>query len=149
MRTPTDKLPKQPGQQLREFIEAQNMIEPDFKKGNGLLPAIAQDNKSGKVLMLAYMNKDAWLLTLKTGEVYYWSRSRQEIWHKGETSGNIQVVKDIILDCDKDTILLKIEQVGGAACHLGYESCFHNKIGKNGEITIIGEKIFNPEEVYI
>lgn len=124
------------------------MVKLDFKKGNGLLPAIAQDYKTGKVLMLAYMNEDSWLLTLKTGEAHYWSRSRKEIWHKGETSGNIQIVKEVFVDCDYDTILIKIEQVGGAACHLGYESCFHNKIDSNGEKSIIGKKIFNPDEVY-
>jgi len=124
------------------------MVKLDFKKGNGLLPAIAQDYKTGKVLMLAYINKDSWLLTLKTGEAHYWSRSRKEIWHKGETSGNIQIVKEVFVDCDYDTILIKIEQVGGAACHLGYESCFHNKIDSNGEKSIIGKKIFNPDEVY-
>lgn len=124
------------------------MITLDFKKGGGLLPAIAQDYKTGKVLMLAYMNEDSWLLTLKTREAHYWSRSRKEIWHKGETSGNIQIVKEVFVDCDYDTILIKIEQVGRAACHLGYESCFHNKIESNGEHTIVGEKIFNPDEVY-
>jgi phosphoribosyl-AMP cyclohydrolase len=124
------------------------MVELDFTKGNGILPAIAQDFKSGKVLMLAYMNNHAWKLTLQTGEAHYWSRSRGEIWHKGETSGNIQIVKEIIVDCDYDTILLKVEQRGGAACHLGYESCFHNKVDNNGEETIIEKKIFDPEKVY-
>ena len=124
------------------------MVKLDFEKGNGILPAIAQDAISGKVLMLAYMNSHAWRLTLQTGEAHYWSRTRRKIWHKGETSGNIQIVKDIIVDCDYDTILLKIEQVGGAACHLGYESCFHKKVNHNGEETIMGEKIFDPEKVY-
>ena len=124
------------------------MVKLDFRKGNGILPAIVQDVTSGKVLMLAYMNNRAWTLTLQTGEAHYWSRTRRKIWHKGETSGNIQIIKEIIVDCDYDSILLKIEQVGGAACHLGYESCFHNKINKNGEQTVIGNKIFDPEEVY-
>jgi len=124
------------------------MVKLDFKKGNGILPAIAQDHKSGKVLMLAYMNNDAWRLTLRTGEAHFWSRSRQEIWHKGATSGNIQIVKEILVDCDHDTILLKVEQIGGAACHLGYESCFHNKIDKNGDETIIGKRVFAPGKVY-
>ncbi|RLB21254.1 MAG: phosphoribosyl-AMP cyclohydrolase [Deltaproteobacteria bacterium] len=124
------------------------MVELDFKKGDGLLPAIAQDFQSGKVLMLAYMNSHAWSLTLQTGEAHYWSRTREEIWHKGETSGNIQIVKEIIVDCDYDSILLKVEQRGGAACHLGYESCFHNKVDNNGEETVIGKKIFDPEKVY-
>lgn len=124
------------------------MVKLDFKKGNGLLPAIAQDYKSGKVLMIAYMNDDAWRLTLHTGEAHYWSRTREKIWHKGTTSGNIQIVKEIFADCDHDAILLKVDQVGGAACHLGYESCFHNKVDKNGEETLIGERIFDPGRVY-
>jgi phosphoribosyl-AMP cyclohydrolase len=124
------------------------MATLDFQKGGGILPAIAQDFKSGKVLMLAYMNTYAWELTLQTGEAHYWSRTRKKIWHKGETSGNIQIVKEILVDCDYDTILLKIEQVGGAACHLGYESCFHNKVNPNGETSIIGKKLFDPEKVY-
>lgn len=124
------------------------MVQLDFKKGDGILPAIAQDYKSGKVLMLAYMNSEAYQLTLQTGEAHYWSRTRGEIWHKGETSGNIQVVKEIIVDCDHDAILLKVEQVGGAACHLGYESCFHNKIDKHGGETTIDERIFDPERIY-
>ena len=124
------------------------MVKLDFKKGGGILPALAQDYKSGKVLMLAYMNREAYQLTLNTGEAHYWSRTRGKIWHKGETSGNIQIVKEIMVDCDHDTILLRVEQSGGAACHLGYESCFHNKITKNGEGIIIGKRIFDPERVY-
>jgi phosphoribosyl-AMP cyclohydrolase len=124
------------------------MVQLDFKKGDGILPAIAQDYKSGKVLMLAYMNDEAYRLTVQTGEAHYWSRTRGQIWHKGETSGNIQLVREILVDCDHDAILLKVEQVGDAACHLGYESCFHNKIDENGGETIIGERIFNPERKY-
>jgi len=124
------------------------MVTLDFKKGNGLVPAIAQDYRSGRVLMVAYMNNEAWERTLQTGEAHYWSRSRRKIWHKGATSGNIQIVKEIFADCDFDTILLKVEQVGGAACHLGYESCFHNRVERNGDITIIGERVFDPAKVY-
>ncbi|MBW1715133.1 MAG: phosphoribosyl-AMP cyclohydrolase [Deltaproteobacteria bacterium] len=124
------------------------MVELDFNKGNRILPAIAQDYKSGKVLMVAYMNNEAWQLTLQTGEAHYWSRSRQALWHKGATSGNIQKVKEVFADCDHDAILLKVEQIGGAACHLGYESCFHNKIDKYGEEITVGERIFDPEKVY-
>jgi len=124
------------------------MVKLDFKKGNGIVPAIAQDYKSGRVLMLAYMNNVAWQRTLQTGQAHYWSRTRGELWHKGATSGHIQIVKEILVDCDHDAILLKVEQVEGAACHLGYESCFHNKIDRNGEETIIGERIFDPERVY-
>ena len=123
------------------------MSELNFKKLNGLIPAIAQDEKTGEILMMAFMNKESWDLTLKTGIVHYWSRSRKELWKKGETSGNIQKVKEIRVDCDDDTILLKVEQVGGAACHTGYKSCFF-KLYKNGKFEEDGERIFNPDEVY-
>jgi phosphoribosyl-AMP cyclohydrolase len=99
-------------------------IVPDFKKRGGYLPTIAQDWQTGEILMLAYMNRESYEMTLKTREVHYWSRSRQELWHKGATSGHIQKVKDIYLDCDFDAILVKIEQIG-AACHTGKRSCFH------------------------
>ena len=98
---------------------------PDFSKG--LVPAIAQDAATGEVLMLAYMNEEAWKRTLETGEAHYWSRSRKELWHKGGTSGNVQKVLSIRLDCDSDTVLLKIEQIGGAACHTGRRSCFYRE----------------------
>jgi phosphoribosyl-AMP cyclohydrolase len=124
------------------------MIDLDFSKGSGLLPAIAQDYRSGKILMLAYINKASWEKSLETGEVHYWSRTRKEIWHKGETSGNIQKIREIYVDCDNDTVLFKVEQVGGAACHLGFESCFHRKVDTNGEVTIVGKKVFDPDEVY-
>ena len=124
------------------------MIELDFSKGNGLLPAIAQDYKSGRVLMLAYINQASWKKTLETGDAHYWSRSRKELWHKGGTSGNVQKIKEIYADCDNDTVVFKVEQVGGAACHLGYESCFHKKVERDGEFTVIGERIFDPEKVY-
>ena len=124
------------------------MIELDFSKGNGLLPAIVQDADSGKILMLAYINKASWEKSLETGEAHYWSRSRQEIWHKGATSGNIQKIREIYADCDDDTILFRVEQVGGAACHTGYESCFHKKIDQQGRVSVVGEKIFDPETVY-
>ena len=124
------------------------MIELDFSKGDGLLPAIAQDYKSGKILMLAYINKASWEKSIETGEVHYWSRSRQEIWHKGATSGHVQKIREVYADCDNDTVLFKVEQLGGAACHTGFESCFHKKIDKKGKVTIVGERIFDPEKVY-
>lgn len=124
------------------------MIELDFSKGDGLLPAIVQDYKSGRVLMHAYINKASWEKTLETGEAHYWSRSRQELWHKGGTSGHIQKIKEIYADCDGDTVLFKVEQVGGAACHTGRETCFHKRVDRNGEVTIVGEKIFDPDKVY-
>jgi phosphoribosyl-AMP cyclohydrolase len=124
------------------------MIELDFTKGNGLLPAIVQDYKSGKVLMLAYINQASWEKTLETGEAHYWSRSRRELWHKGDTSGHVQKVKEIYADCDDDTILMKVEQLAGAACHLGYESCFHKRVDRTGNVSVVGERVFDPKKVY-
>ena len=123
------------------------MIELDFEKGKGLLPTIVQDYETKEVLMLAYMNRQSWLKTLETGKATYWSRSRATLWVKGESSGHFQLVKEIRIDCDSDTILLVVEQVGGAACHTGYKSCFHRRLS-DGNLEIIGEKVFNPEEVY-
>ncbi len=123
------------------------MIKMDFAKGGGLLPAITQDYRTGEVLMLAYMNEEAWQKTVETGKVHYFSRTRQELWLKGKTSGHVQIVKGIYIDCDDDTILVKVDQVGGAACHTGYRSCFYRKI-EGKEIKVVGKKIFDPEEVY-
>ncbi|MEK6194351.1 MAG: phosphoribosyl-AMP cyclohydrolase [Deltaproteobacteria bacterium] len=123
------------------------MIDLDFSKTGGLLPTIAQEAGTGEVLMLAYMNQEAWETTLATGKATYFSRSRQELWVKGLTSGNVQMVKEIRIDCDSDAILLKVEQVGGAACHTGHKSCFFKQV-ENGSITIIGRPLFDPKEVY-
>jgi phosphoribosyl-AMP cyclohydrolase len=123
------------------------MIQLDFKKTGGLIPAIAQDHATGEILMLAYMNQKAFEATLSSGKATYYSRSRQTLWIKGETSGNVQLVKEIRLDCDNDTVLLKVEQLGGAACHTGHRSCFFKKI-ENGSIQVIGEPMFDPKEVY-
>ena len=120
----------------------------DFAKMGGLIPAIVQDAASGEVLMLAFMDPEAWDLTLKTGEAHYYSRTRNKIWHKGETSGHVQRVKAIYLDCDQDTVLLKVEQVGGAACHTGYRSCFYRRVEDDGSLTVVGEKVFDEEEIY-
>lgn len=103
------------------------MIRPDFEKGNGLVPCIVQDHETKEVLMLAYMNEEAFMKTLETGRGVYYSRSRQSLWVKGETSGHFQYVKEMDIDCDNDTILLKVEQVG-AACHTGHYSCFYRTI---------------------
>ena len=108
------------------------MIELDFDKMNGLLPVVTQDYQTGEVLMMAFMNRDSWNLTRKTDVVHYWSRTRQEIWKKGETSGNIQEVKEIRVDCDNDCLLIKVHQVGGAACHTGRRSCFYRILQGNG-----------------
>jgi len=122
------------------------MLEPNFEKGKGLIPAIVQDYSTGDVLMLAYMNREAWLKTLETEKATYWSRSRNSLWIKGETSGHYQVVKEIRIDCDADAVLLKVQQTG-AACHTGYRSCFYRKI-TDGAFEIIGERLVNPEDVY-
>ena len=122
-------------------------MELNFEKMGGLVPAIIQDANSGKVLMLAYMDPSAWSKTLETKKTWFFSRSRQKYWMKGEESGNVQHVKEVYFDCDKDAILIKVEQVGKAACHVGYESCFYRKI--EGENFIITDaKIFDPEKVY-
>ncbi|MBN1496972.1 MAG: phosphoribosyl-AMP cyclohydrolase [Spirochaetes bacterium] len=123
------------------------MVAIDFKKQDGLVPVIAQDYETGEVLMLAFMNQETWELTLKTGVVHYWSRSRKKVWKKGESSGNVQEVKEIRVDCDNDTLLIKVNQIGKAACHEGYRSCFFRVI-KNGDAVVDGERIFNPDEVY-
>lgn len=122
------------------------MQKLDFKKMGGLIPVIVQDFKTDEVLMLAFMNQTAWEKTLETGKACYFSRSRNKLWVKGEQSGNIQHVKEIFIDCDEDTVLLKVDQVGKAACHTGYKSCFYRKL--NGKLKIIGEKVFDPEKVY-
>ena len=124
------------------------MAELDFEKTGGLIPAIAQDAATGEVLMMAYMNQEAWEETLASGVAVYYSRSRNQLWKKGETSGHVQHVKEIRVDCDRDTVLLKVEQVGGAACHTGYETCFHQKVDHEGNASVIGEKFFDPKKVY-
>ncbi len=113
----------------------------------GLIPAIVQDLESGTVLMMAYMNRQALEKTMESGEAWYWSRSRRKLWHKGETSGNVQRVAGIYYDCDRDTLLIKVIQKG-AACHEGYFSCFHNRIGAGGKVSREGERMFDPGEVY-
>lgn len=123
------------------------MIEIDFKKGDGLVPVIVQDHETGEVLMLAYMNDLSWKKTLETGKATYWSRSRNELWVKGETSGHVQIVKEILVDCDADTLLLKVSQRGGAACHTGYRSCFYRRVS-NEMTEVIGKLVFKPEDVY-
>lgn len=124
-----------------------NTIQLDFDKLDGLVPVIAQDYLTGEILMLAFMNAEAWQATMSTGRATYYSRSRKKLWIKGETSGNCQMVKEIRIDCDNDTVLLKVEQLGGAACHTGHRSCFFQKVEGNA-IRICGEPVFNPKEVY-
>ncbi len=123
------------------------MIALDFNKLDGLVPAIVQDHQTNEVLMLAFMNEAAFENTMKTGEATYYSRSRNTLWIKGKTSGHIQIVKEIFVDCDNDSVLLKVEQVGEAACHTGYRSCFYQKI-ENGEAVVTQTPVFDPETVY-
>ncbi len=123
------------------------MVEIDFKKGKGLVPVIIQDATTNEVLMLGYMNQEAWKETLKRKKVTFWSRSRKTLWMKGETSGHFQEVKEIYLDCDGDALLIKVKQMGGAACHTGHRSCFHRRL-KGGQWKVSGKVIFDPKEVY-
>ncbi|MFQ6079320.1 MAG: phosphoribosyl-AMP cyclohydrolase [Thermodesulfobacteriota bacterium] len=119
----------------------------DFEKCGGLVPVVVQDCGNGEVLMLAYMNREAWEKTKGTGRACYWSRSRNQLWMKGEISGHYQVVREILIDCDGDALLLKVEQHGGGACHTGYRSCFHRSV-HHGKVKVVGQKVFDPEEVY-
>lgn len=114
---------------------------------DGLIPAIAQDAESGKVLMLAWMNRESLLLTAKKGEAVYWSRSRQKLWHKGEESGHVQKVLDIRFDCDEDVILLRVEQTGGIACHTGRESCFYRQL-QGDQWVEVESVIKDPKDIY-
>jgi phosphoribosyl-AMP cyclohydrolase len=124
------------------------MITLDFNKSaEGLLPAIVQDHKTLEVLMVAYINAASWEMTLKTGKAHYWSRSRNQLWLKGETSGHVQIIHDILVDCDDDTVIFQVEQVGNAACHTGHRSCFYRRV--SGDTLVeVGGKIFDPAAVY-
>jgi phosphoribosyl-AMP cyclohydrolase len=122
-------------------------LQPNFEKLNGMVPAIAQDAETGEVLMLAWMNPEAFAETVRTRRACYYSRSRDRLWRKGEESGHVQDVEAIYVDCDADTILLKVRQHGGAACHEGYKSCFFREL--DGDRThIVGERVFDPSVVY-
>jgi len=129
-------------EQIDKFI---SMLKFD---SNGLIPAIIQDYKTGKVLMLAYMNKEAVYKTLLTKKTHFFSRSRKKLWMKGEQSGNYQLVKSIYLDCDNDCLLIKVRQIGTASCHTGYRSCFYRKLINSGNFKVIEKKIFDPQKVY-
>jgi phosphoribosyl-AMP cyclohydrolase len=122
-------------------------IPIDFEKSGGLVPAIAQDARSGNVLMLAWMNREAFEETVRTGRTCYFSRSRNRLWRKGEESGHVQEVREVLIDCDADTILLKVDQVGDAACHEGYRSCFYRRL-KDDQLEVVGERVFDPKRVY-
>jgi phosphoribosyl-AMP cyclohydrolase len=119
----------------------------DFEKTGGLVPAIAQDAETGEVLMLAWMNREAFDETLRTGRACYFSRSRGKLWRKGEESGHVQEVRGVYVDCDADTILLRVRQIGGAACHEGYRSCFFRQL-EGDAWRVVGERVFDPRQVY-
>lgn len=124
-----------------------DLLEKVSFNNEGLLPVIVQDINRGEVLMMAWMNKEALKKTIASGKAYFWSRSRQKLWLKGESSGHYQLVREMWIDCDEDTLLIKVEQIK-AACHKGYKSCFFRKINKEGKLELIGERVFEPGKVY-
>ena len=123
-------------------------MELDFEKEGGLIPAIVQDDKNGEILMLGFMNREAYDLTRKTGFVTFFSRSRKKLWTKGETSGQKLILRDLRTDCDLDALLVRVELDGGAVCHEGYRSCFFRRLDANGDATVVAERVFTPEELY-
>jgi len=124
------------------------MIEAIAFNDAGLIPVIAQDVDTGKVLMVAWMNEEALLETISTKTAVYFSRSRQRLWRKGEESGHVQQVKEIRLDCDGDVLLLKVEQIGGIACHTGREHCFYRRLDENGEWEVCEPVLKSPDDIY-
>ena len=128
--------------------KAGETVWPNFDVPGGLLPAIAQDAETGAVLMLAWMNAEAFQETMTTGRAVYFSRSRGRLWRKGEESGHVQTVRAVLIDCDADTILLKVSQEG-AACHEGYPTCFFRKLQGNGQVELVEERLKQPAEIYI
>lgn len=129
------------------------MTEPKFLDelkfdANGLIPVVIQDAHTGKVLTLAYMNREAVKLTFETGKTWFWRRRHQNLMMKGERSGRVQMVREILIDCDADALVIKVEQVGGAACHEGYLSCFFRRVNLDGSVKVFQERLFDPTEVY-
>src|SRR6204780_3030544 len=123
-------------------------MELDFEKESGLIPAIVQDDTNGEILMLGFMNREAYELTKKTGFVTFYSRSRKKLWTKGESSGQKLLLRELRVDCDRDALLVRVELDGGAVCHEGYRSCFFRRIGPDGEASVVAERVFAPEELY-
>lgn len=123
------------------------MQQPDFEKRGGVVTVVTQDADSGEILMVAYMDRQAWEKTLSTGKAHYYSTSRKKLWLKGETSGNVQDVKEIRVDCDEDAVLLKVHQHGGAACHEGYRSCFF-RTADNAGWHVVAERVVDPDKLY-
>ena len=122
-------------------------VKLDFAKCGGLIPAIAQDHKTNEILMMAYINAESWQETINSGYATYYSRSRQQLWKKGESSGHLQVVKEILVDCDLDTVIFKIEQLGPGACHTGHRSCFYRRV-KDNALEEVEATVFDAEKVY-
>ena len=123
-------------------------MDLDFKKLDGLLPAVIQDATSGEVLMLGFMNEAAYVATQSSGEVTFYSRSRNKMWRKGEQSGHVLRVREILVDCDVDTLLIRVDAVGPGVCHEGYRTCFFRQIAPSGEAKVVGERTFDPNAVY-
>jgi phosphoribosyl-AMP cyclohydrolase len=123
-------------------------MDLDFDKEGGLIPAIVQDDKNGEILMLGFMNREAYDLTRKTGLVTFFSRSRKKLWTKGETSGQKLILRELRTDCDLDALLVRVELDGGAVCHEGYRSCFFRRLDSSGEATVVDERVLTPEELY-
>ena len=123
------------------------MVELDFKKSGGLIPAIAQDCQSGEILMLAYISPESWEETLKSGCATYFSRSRNKLWKKGESSGHVQKIHSILVDCDLDTVVFKVEQLGPGACHTGHRSCFYREVD-GGDLRETELPVFDADKVY-
>jgi phosphoribosyl-AMP cyclohydrolase len=123
-------------------------MELDFEKENGLIPAIIQDDKNGEVLMLGFMNQEALAKTQETGYVTFYSRSRKKLWTKGETSGQKLILRDMRVDCDQDALLVRVTLEGGAVCHEGYRSCFFRSVARNGEATVVADRVISPDELY-
>ena len=140
-----------------EAVEEGTALAPKFDQ-DGLIPVVTTDAETGEVLMVANMNREALAKTIELGEAVYWSRSRQELWHKGATSGLVQKVKEILVDDDQDAVWLRVDVQGGASCHVGYRSCFYRRVPVGGEVEAnrkaleleftITEKVFDPNEVY-
>jgi phosphoribosyl-AMP cyclohydrolase len=128
-------------------MNEESLKAPAFSGPQDLVTAVAQDATSGEVLMVAHMNREAWEETLRTGRAVYFSRARKRLWRKGEESGNVQHVREVFVDCDGDTVLLKVEQVGGAACHEGYPSCFFRQVSSDG-VKVVATRVFDPADVY-
>jgi phosphoribosyl-AMP cyclohydrolase len=123
-------------------------VDIDFQKAGGLVPAIIQDHRTGQVLMLGFMNDVSLAQTRAQGEVVFFSRSRGKLWKKGESSGHVLKVREVLVDCDADALLVKVEAVGPGVCHEGYRSCFFRGLTPDGELEIVSERTFDPEKIY-